>query len=275
MSNKVVLHIGLPKTATTFLQRDVLGRNLEGSISTPMWNQAVSTEIVEFIRGKRSTLSHSVGKFLSSDRAFVSHEDLSLGGHGLLWNQNFRLTPGRMLGGLLDLQAQVDGQFVVLVTLRRQDEWLASAYAESGPALDRPGQLDFERRVSHLIEVDAAQRRWFEYYDLVSLLQGAFGESNVHVLLQEQLIHSPFKWEQKLKELLGERASVPDLSSLQKRNARRADESSWTIRKSDRQISLGEPLSSYIMKHFAKSNESLGKMLDVDMVSLGYLRPEG
>lgn len=236
-----------------------------------MWNQGVAAEVVDFLRGKRHALSHGAGQFLDREFAFVSHEDMSFGGHGLLWNKNFRLTPGRMIGGLLDLEACIGRPVSILVTLRRQDQWLASAYSEAGHALDNPSQADFERRVSELLEVDSAQRWWFEYDRLTNKMRSAFGEDRVHVLLQEDLEGAPELWEEKFAELLPTDAVIPDLSSLKKRNTQHAEGHSWSIRKTDRKIELRPGLANTIMSSFEENNRRFSSGIGRSVDDEGYV----
>lgn len=271
LDSKLAIHIGYPKTATTFLQKAVFLDNIGGGVVTPAWNRRASSEVVDFIRGKRDGLSFDTGRFLRDNATVLSHENISLGGHGLIWNSSFRLTLGKMVGGLLDLESYLGRGFKILVTLRRQDTWLASAYVEAAPAFKNASQDDFEQRVSELLEGDSVQRKWLEFDYLVALLINNFGPESVKVLFQEDLKSYPCIWKECLGSFLDKDIPLEVFSNAGKRNVRQKGVDAWELRKGLGKITLSNSLSQMIMDSFREENGRLAEIINKDLGRLGYL----
>ena len=197
------LHIGLPKTASTWLQERVfpaLGHlDVRAMPRTRLFRAPGDAKAEHRLMGcvvRRAPaiwpamgdaildeLAPSAGAaegrdLLVSDEAFgraASHPE-ALGAH--------------LRGLAAAATARGFGRVAVVVLLRRQDTWLASHYAQVSDRAARAGQRDFERMVAQL--TDPARSRYLggmmvAYDALLEALHGAVGAENVTVLAHEAL----------------------------------------------------------------------------------------
>ena len=202
MTCRLLLHVGLPKTATTSLQINVLmpwwrsGRiNYLGVCWTP--THLPFQNVYDRIRGGRLTndelnaLRPEVDALLNADRLNVlSDERISAEtmGDG---------APADAEAVLHNLRALFrDVEVTVLVSLRSPVDLVAANYAEDYvhrlrhvPALDT-----MDKYLEKLLRLDGPRAPWTAYFHdaYARLLRSHF--DRVEVLLYEDLLHDPAAW---------------------------------------------------------------------------------
>jgi len=208
-TNCLTLHIGLPKTATTKLQRDVFPTfpgyicgsesiGLSGHFSDQFeqlffdanghrnfesgtWASEASVLVSRVKRAEGEPI------FLSLERLFRWHDPKT----GLGWpflGEDFAGDPHRrgahpVIKFIDFLQRSVPHiQIRVVITLRNQADFMASLYAQVSKALVNPSQDDFEVKVRNFL---GRQEPFFDWHDTVDRLTKVLGRKNVRVLLFE------------------------------------------------------------------------------------------
>lgn len=251
---RLVLHVGLPKTGTTTLQRNVFAHLpcalVESSVPGHPWSRwgGVLDELRDAIRGQDADAFWPTGtgaelagrvRALVADiadvqgRAVVSYEALSwppYWEHGRGWygcQHGDRHPLAAHLAGLLP---QVDLDDVRLVVgVRRQASYLAALYAQDSP-LERPaGQHGFERGLADLLR----QQPVPDHLDLNALIRDlgeVVGPSRVTVLPVE-MIRTARYW-LSLAEVLNEPGLATRGRQLaaQPHNVRSIGPRSWQLR---------------------------------------------
>lgn len=80
------------------------------------------------------------------------------------------------------------GQVKVLLTLRAQQTWLASVYAQNSHRILGASQHDFEHQIEQMIDREDPYIKWM---GLLEDLSTAIGPDNLHVVLLEDLKYQP------------------------------------------------------------------------------------
>ncbi|WP_022728618.1 sulfotransferase family protein [Fodinicurvata sediminis] len=252
----LILHIGLPKTATTTLQRHILP-NFPAYLGThygeagPDFAQGLlkrapvapleSTEDPAAADWARQLLDHKDERFPDASCIVISHESLTnrqTYGPDDLWpvesasaaESGEGARPFPIISFLETFSEKVwqRGDVKVLLTLRNQPDWLASLYAQKSAHIKRASQRDFEDRVRRLIRNGNAYLDWSAW---VHHLRQAIGADNLCVLPMEEMDRPAF-W-QDLADFLGlDRLpeETPAAFNRQQENARRTQSDSWAIR---------------------------------------------
>lgn len=307
------LHLGLPKTATTTLQR-YFRQNVPGYFGSPgslspfgffgPYRAAFLREAPEWwdkrdsapLRRKLSTAVRRSARMSGINRATLSWEAF-LTGHLFLGHQRGapdELSGQRSVNHLAKLlrnampRVSVDR---ILLTVRRQPEWLASLYAQKSVRIQGASQRDFNDQIYRLlgqpelpIPVDLEKT--------ALALEEVFPESSITIL--------PFEstGSQVYRELLGGwlNSEVPPPEAFgEKWNQRSWSDNTWELRGCDprlkeshsfrvadgsdlrgRQvgfIELDEPLFRSILNAVESSNREFQKRCTVPLV--GYYRSAG
>lgn len=324
----ILLHIGLPKTATSFLQGhllprvdgiDYLGKTYDhgdrnvGGLPNEMpdwcWRLRSNFKVPPTVwygqkaTWLRQTLSNQ--KERRNLPLLVSHE-LFFGKAtpGIFVEEAPPLDLNHITGHLGTLRRQVlpdQWGLRVLVTVRRQDTWLSSAYAQASTRIPGAGQDNFETQVRKCLEESLYEKAAFLDYSLFyDALQEAVGAGNVLFLFQEELEEHPKAFVRRLQSFAGvesEEVSIPAVEDNKKRKTDRE----WNVReltlskkvyrallpKSLRRkvsharerlglegysgnITLREDMSRYILDTFEASNRTLGEEVETDIEAFGY-----
>ncbi|AZU05240.1 hypothetical protein X907_2730 [Glycocaulis alkaliphilus] len=293
----VYIHIGLPKTATTFLQgkifpeienitffdRDRLheffsARGGEGFrsnfLKSPIvWNQAAGTTL-------RKLASKAI-----HDNVLISEENISANARFFDFKARRQQDPvvlahhlARMRAALL--REQRFDRVKVLVTIRRQDTWIASRYAQSGLKMEKPSQENFERLAKALINTKAEFHRSamvINYRYMDDCLREALGKNDVCFLPMESIQSDSALFYRRLVEFFDGNDSFMAAAEREKAiHASNAEgENRWKVRQEDGQensvrIEMPEQLAAKIMRKFAKSNEVISKRYDLGLDRYGY-----
>jgi hypothetical protein len=163
--------------------------------------------------------------------------------------------------------------------MRRQDQYLASRYAQHGKLAYEPGQADFERQALEII--DPAKRYssdgvWLDYKTTRDLIANALGVDSVLILPLEQLSADRSGYFAALGGFLGE-AIAPDVEAAH-RNVRSVAPDIWRRRKRWREIRLGPEfeirlgpdLKNKILAAYEDSNRRLAADIGIDLARYGY-----
>lgn len=303
------LHIGLPKTASTWLQDVVFprlahmhvvtaprggpvralpghpapGRLLHNALlrSSGLWS-ALGDEIMAHIFGEPPAKSDTI----LSDEAVgrqASHPERLAAHLGALARKSRDWGYVRM---------------TILCLVRRQDHWLASHYAQLSNRKPRPGQSDFAD-LARAIADPGGLRYGFgtllDYHMLHRHLAGLVGPDDLLILPYEMLANRPRDFLVRLLAHLDRHDSAEALAQAapaERRNAR-GDAGSWRLRPrrlfsgaAGRGIALPswahrpglirltDDLSRTILAAYATSNDAFAATAGLPLADYGYLAPD-
>ena len=272
---RLILHAGLPKCATTVLQRSVfnhlqdttlvyknLGDDHEQLIRL-LWRRL--REGVPAESGE-PTLLEAIGAVADTDTVLISDENLSMSSMDV-WHGTGAdpATFARRVREALPDSVDVE----VVLSIRSQDTWLVSRYVQSAPNLKKPGQADMEGRIAELLDgAPSPSLRWLEYDHVVAAIEAELGEGSVHLVAQERLEFDPATIVDRLSALLGEDLTTPYLAEVEqagrhpRRNVRRRADNAWLVRGTDDQYVTLEPATSAaVLERFAAANQRLDREL--------------
>ena len=162
------------------------------------------------------------------------------------------------------------GPVRVLIGIRRQDQWLASRYAESSKHFPDFGQADFDRRMAAI----AAGARldgplgWLDYHAVHRHFTAALGAENLLMLPLERLAQAP----QATLAELGGFMGGPDLArryvkaagtepEALRRNRLADGADLWRLRRDGAPLALAPALREALLARFADGNRALAALL--------------
>jgi hypothetical protein len=281
-----VIHIGLPKTGTTYLQHRIF-RKVSG---LRFIHRALGPEEARLCAALRAYVGASGFKAALIRRQFgpalarftpsgssaaptptiVSDENISLHSGGFWRGEG----PGpdqvaERLMAIAESAPEALGPVRVLLGIRRQDHWLASRYAESARHVADLGQTDFERRLRMIAQTTdlVGPQAWLDQLRTYEAFAGRFGADRVIILRQEDLAERPGA----TLERLGRQLGGLDLARIHRRARRHkagqqlnrlsTAEGTWMLRGQHEALTLGDALSEAIIERFAPSNRALATLL--------------
>ena len=241
MPRTVFLHIGLPKTGSTFLQKRVFPQLSHLKV--------ISMPRNEHFRESGTRLLGSV--FSRSDTIWLHYADQIF--EALLqpgWQSDQRdiLISDEVIGRSTSRQALCAGhlagmksalkdrgieRFKLLFFVRRQDEWLASHYAQVSDRREKPGQRDFENLAARI--TDPHEERFtfgalLDYAATYSAISSAVGNDNVKVLPMEWLESNLSVLSRELADWLDLPSEAIELGSHRVENKRNTGRGIWKLR---------------------------------------------
>lgn len=273
----LVLHIGLPKTGTTFLQQQVFARAADaGFVHRRQGPEAAALcrSLRRYVRSGRfaallhrrrirSELAALSGKStLPDDRVLlVSDEGISLQ-PGQFWRSE---GPGpRQVAQRIASLMPGTGTRVV-IGIRRQDQWLASRYAESSKDLIGLDQSDFDRRMHDLArrKVLDGPLAWLDYAAVRQEFSAALGPENLLLVPLEWIGARP---EETIRQLEGFCGLTPGdawalKASRQARNPLSKGPNTWRMRRGGKMLHMDPEIEAALRARFAASNETLAQTL--------------
>ncbi len=298
---RCVFHIGYAKCGSTLFQERIFpalkdvdlrlihtGDFFEGLGSAPIRARVVAQMFTCSPQTWQiDELAHAVFPRSSSQDLVISEEALYTG-----FPSNVHVAAH--IEAMADTAARLRyNSFKVLAIHRRQDERLASTYAQNSRHRDEPGQEDFEAFCRRSIDPrrDFYRRSaQFHYAELAELLVTRLGRDNVAYVPIELLGTDPDRFATGVETVL-DRAIDRTALGDQSVNAKRAGERSWKIsprayewhtplsqrlrnrlRRSQRPTSftLPETLAAEIRAAFEPGNRRLAEMFGYDLGELGY-----
>lgn len=271
----LVLHIGLPKTGTTFLQRQIFAE-----IGDPVFlhrkrspeAEALCRDLRRYVKAGALVapfLRHRVRRRLDAmartggvPRFLVSDENIALSASGF-W-QGRGPAPRRVAARIAEL---LPGERVrVVIGIRRQDQWLASRYAESTRRLGGLGQADFDRRMRDIAA--AAELKgplgWLDYAAVGARFSEALGAENVRLVSLERIVEAPAATIRGLEHFIGadrEAGSATPKPSRAGRNRLSKGPNTWRMRKGGGVLRLEPEVQSVLLARFAPSNATLAEAI--------------
>jgi hypothetical protein len=276
----LVLHIGLPKTATTFLQYKIFKpavrrRFLHHRASGD--GEAACKLVREYVEGgdakpDLATIVDILKSYAGPKTTIVTDETISV--HRRDFWSGEGATPSQAVARLGELRAALKDLFPqigVLIGLRRQDTWLASRYAQSSKSMKGFCQEDFDRRAREIAggSFEGSSWEWMDYSVVRSLFIAEFGEENMFFYSMEKLRDEP---DQVLAEM-GRFAGGLDFVAYRNEamtsgepmvtNTLSAGEDIWTLARDEGELKLPAEIKSALMARFAASNAALGKHIDL------------
>ena len=260
--NTLYLHIGLPKTATTYLQNALfprldhlfyLGmprsgkfeetedREHEGRImacclqrSAVIWREFGDEIFGEMLGDKEARRA-------SGQDVLISEEGIGRAGS----------RPHLLRGHLEEISAKAAdwgfGTLKVICAFRRQDHWLGSHYAQISDRIRNASQEHFEKNIDRMLNPYGSRYKLgmlLDYKTLRDQIVLAAGEANTLMLPYELLVAEPARFQRMLLTFLGAKADI--LKSVEdkrttgdaKHNVRSQGENNWLIRRPSRTFHL-------------------------------------
>jgi hypothetical protein len=243
----IYFHLGFPKTATTYLQRGVfqdfrfLGNDsgVEGSRRLEHdLRKVICEDVADVWKTPRgSEIAQRMLKLADGASEIYYSSEYWLRGPAPFFPSNCKFqTPTEAthmalehLRAFRDHAWSEDGKVHVMVTFRKQSNWLGSQYAQISNRRKTAGQPDFEAMMKSFIADESPHGRSFlDYHMLYSQLTDLFGKKRVLFLPVEE-VGSALFWS-RFKAWSG--LSVPpqpeEISS--KKNVRRTAKGGWKTR---------------------------------------------
>lgn len=255
MTKTLLLHVGLQKTGTTYLQRHVFP-NMDGAgymhkpqvlkrcftVSPAVWTQDhLGDELAVALKVSTADAQKVLiasDENLAAPRFFPFHE-LKTADHRSYNRQDPYLLAEHLRRLCMFVSERLDRELRILVTIRRQDLLLASLYAQSSRSL-YSSQKDFEREIEALVD---PHRRyylhglWLDFAMLHDIIGTAVGRNNVCLLPQELLEEQPQVFIDHLATFAGfAEPPVPDAESGHRtspsirNNVRQSSADTWRLR---------------------------------------------
>lgn len=275
---RLALHIGYPKTATSFLQRSIFPHCDSMSFIHKSTSKDATKDVIRFLRNGDDELAYLRDAPLSQDMMNVLSEENIILRPLSIWEDRKLPRPktfARRLSSLAERICRSPEGLKVIASIRRQDTWLASRYAESAKMWESPSQDDFESRIDKLLgERFDDKGVWLDYRNFLAQLSRHFHRDQLLVLMLEDLSVDPYRWADQLEDFLGVsglRQLVADLGpkSPRKNSLSRASDR-WRLRDHEKEITLTPALSEKIMARYRESNRRLAKDFQVDGAEFDY-----
>jgi len=284
----LALHIGLTKTASTFLQEEIFSKHPEivylGKRVPPTPNRQWCKPLLRALRSKDGP-----------QRYQALFEDLSLRIKGdqevlLASSEDFIPQPRNKfarwgiadyelfihnLGELRRAWEQAGGSKLrIVVVIRRQDTWLASHYLQAvnklkNFAMVEPSQRHFTQCVRHLINSEFHDAPFLFYDQLLEDLAGMVDEENLHVAVFEDLREDAHGYFGKMFDFLEVESFDYELREV--RPSKTEDDLAWS--NEFLSIRLSERQSRRILRKFRRSNRRTSNLIGADLKKHGYIPP--
>ena len=231
------LHIGNPKTGSTYLQKKVFPKLK----NTTFYNKPKFNILKEY-RNQKTTF----GRLMRSSP--VVWEDF---GHVLLKNLGMNSSeksdilvsdehfvevndPFRLAQHLHELKQKIfkTHDLKILIIIRRQDTWISSCYAEVSNTHRRVSQKHFEEYILNRIDpysacIDGVGIR-LDYYTLLKKIQNVVGKDSVTVLPYELLKSNPSFFTEECCKAIN--CEIPSSLSFTSENVRSSGLKNWKLR---------------------------------------------
>jgi hypothetical protein len=271
----LIIHIGLPKTGTTFLQKEVFKHlpgvfyihRSQGSVSKiPKLQKYLTLSLRDSVVLDKNRWTHKLGRYFLTRGVFrkiiLSDESISMGSMSF-W-ESWGRTPERLADSLARLgeKRRHPIRLKVIVGFRNPSTWMASRYAQSAAGFQNPSQADFEERVADLISSDDSDNglAWLDRRRVVKALARAVGGHNVFDFTQEELEADPAKIITNLLEFMEFDSKfiesfVGRLDLAVRHNTRKVGQDAWVMRGLDSTIQLTDDMAAKINAALAQNSK--------------------
>lgn len=308
----LALHIGLPKTATTFLQTGIFpaldGLTFLATPGTALFagpsDADAGGRLMAAAMKRSAAIWRDRGDLLFSEmlgaREAWTPRDVLVSDEGI---GRIASRPA-LLGEHIDAIGREAGRWgfskvLVLAVFRRQDHWFASHYAQMSDRNPSASQADFERAARSVLSPFETRYRLgmlMDYAALHEVLTGTLGRDRVLMLPFERLAAAPDAFHRSIARFLG--VPAPQFGgavATADRNARSAGAGTWQVRplrpaagrmsrlrslpqrlaagRRERTITLTPDLSAAMLSAYRDSNTRLAAALGVDLAAFGYFPP--
>ena len=222
------------------------------------------------------SLSSYQERFPTNEFVVVSDENIS--GRAIRFWKGKGVGPEQLAERLSELRDDVRDVFPtvrVIIGIRRQDQWLASRYAESSTVFQEFDQPDFDRRISELSQKHDFEPayQWLDFHKVHSVFSTVLGSENLLMLSMERLsvepeialaelgsfIGVPMRLVHTYKDLIDENGRVV-------RNKLSSGSDTWRMRRADSTLHLKKPSQHSILARMADSNRNLEKLIPLYFV---------
>jgi hypothetical protein len=286
----LVIHVGLPKTATTFLQSAVFpGIPHTTSIlrrHSPQQQQFCMALAREVRRGLRSPwvparhrrrvcaeLEELVARH---QRVLISYEGLSINA-AEFWERKGN-PPGRFAANMRELLALagLQSQSVgFIIGIRRQSHWFASRYAQSARKYSAFSNTHFSQQVEAIASLAGTPAaRWLDYTAVHTHLAAAFPASRLLFLPLEDLQADAQSYIERVKGwVLADGPASPQSAPsrpLPVRNRLSAAADVWSLPNGNGSIQLLPEQAARIDALYAESNSTFSALTGINLAALGY-----
>lgn len=213
----MILHLGLPKTATSWWQNNVYprvrGLDYVHKSSAVEDDRDLVTHLRKYCHAQEPSLEQvtAVTTVLARIRdrgsagILLSDENLSVTVRSF-WNAN-AISPHRVCDRLVRLRDMLGGPtFRIIIGIRDPLTWIPSRYAESAKLEAHFSQADFDARVPALFSAFQVKRSaldWLDFGRVLPLLNSAFGRDNVLVMPFERFQGDPKGEVTRFREFVG------------------------------------------------------------------------
>lgn len=254
MTKEIILHIGFPKTGTTFLQRYVFPSYTEAALlsgedcaelrkllndqslagSPDIWGSEPAQNIIAAVFGgaRRVTKIYSNEAWLFGPRSMSPDRKKQQASDDLHYATSHIRAMSEVLSERFGVKTKV------LVCLRQQASYLASFYAQHADRFEcEVGQEHFENLVSATLRDHSLNAKGYLYYQkLISDLVTTLGRENVGVVFFEEFQTEEF-WKKIGLFVDGRMSSMPpNVGSPVNKKVKGVDV--WSIRKKPRWLSI-------------------------------------
>lgn len=253
MTGRLVLHVGLPKTGTTTVQKHVFPKvaTYYGPFSKPSasfwregfprlrqiiqflppawWFTPAARDDREFLRRLGQRLACSCNDVLLSFENLIASEFFGPNQGAYVREDGTRFHPVEHLAEILPILFPSREETIVLVTCRRQWPWLPSLYAQLSDRIPGASQRDFDDQLETILESDWVHQSTLNYHHL--------GSEILRRVLPSQLVFLPMESMGQLEYstlLAGVLQLAPDevhrAVAGSRENARQAAPNTWKLR---------------------------------------------
>ena len=281
----LIVHIGLPKTATTFLQHWILksapGIRFIHRTHGPKARR-LCRDVKQFAAAQdagadarqqklEASLGRYIEKFQKGATVVLSDENISVRAIDFWQRKGPRPAElARRFANLRDAVRHVFPDLRVVIGIRRQDRWLASRYAESSKAFDNFCQADFDRRVTEISHLGSLEPvfDWLDYHQVHSHFSKALGARNVFMFSMERLGLEPVAALRDMGVFFGGvdlagvyEGSAAKVSEIRNRLSLSTGQDMWRLRRDDSPLSFHADLQETLLARFRESNLALNRVI--------------
>lgn len=290
------VHIGLPKTASTFLQHRVFRSLADRQVVLMPKNDLFRSEGSDRLLGQIFRYSDTIWKYRADDllsRLFgpgwaEESRDILLSDEAIGREASRQGLFAAHLAGMRDaLATRGIGRVKLLCFFRRQDHWLISHYVQVSDRRSRAGQADFQALVAEVIDLFSARFGFGALLDYASIHAAC-----VSALSADDVVFCPMEWlkdrTEDVRIRLADFLELPfeslQLPGQQKENVRQAREGQWELRKprsrfarailnvtgGTNRVALDSATSRQLLDVYRSSNFELAERTGLDLQELGY-----